>query len=152
MEKINQLNKEFGNLVGLKPVSSFIINNDTGEIRFYNCKSSIYKKPKGWTNTYCGVFKEPIHIDFTSPTNFQKLINVQWRIFNSLGPKYERIKDEPFEVAYLNSKIAAIKIAKSFGGGEMLNAYIDEVARTDFVYDKAMEDSLRCYLQYNSKK
>ena len=134
-EGIKILNKKFCELVGIRKISAYITNNDTQETRYYAYPSAIYKPPKGWVNTTSGVFSEPKYPDLTKPNNFIKLINIQWDLFKNLGPQYIKISDESFEVNYLTTKIAGIKLCQSFGGGELLEEYLETVRNTDFYYD-----------------
>jgi hypothetical protein len=137
---LEELNKEFSELVGIKKVRAFIINKDSEEIRYYSHPSAVYKIPKGWENVITGVLKNAIYPDFTEPYNFIKLINIQWEVFGSLGPQYNKLMNEPFELNYLINKIQGIKIARSFGGGELLDEYIEKVRKTDFDYDIGESD------------
>lgn len=134
MEKIKQLNKEFSELVGIKKVQAFIINTESDEIRYYSYPSGKYKKPKGWEKSLAVSLPEPIYPDFTSSENFTKLINIQWNMFGNVGSQYNKLENESFQVNYLSTKIAAIKVARSLGGGAMLEKYIERVCNTDFEY------------------
>ena len=134
-EQLEKLNQEFCELIGIKKVQSFIINDDTEEIRYYSHPSGAYKTPKGWENITSGILSKPIYPDFTNPNNFIKLLNIQWQIFGSLGPQYNKVANESFQVNYLVTKIQGIKMCQSFGGGELLDEYIKAVRECDFEYD-----------------
>lgn len=141
IEDIDNLNKKFSELMGVKKIHSLVKNNDTNEVRYYAHRSGAYKKPKGWKNVTAIVLPKPIYPDFTKPSNFTKLLNIQWDIFRSLGPQYTKVMDEPFEVNYLVNKIQGIQVCRAFGGGELLDDYIKVVRNTEFEYD-IMEDVL----------
>lgn len=134
-KQIQDINAEFAQLVGIKKVQAFIVNNKDGEVRYYSHPSSAYRTPKGWEDFSVGILEEPVYPDFTTPYNFATLLNIQWEIFGSLGPQYQRVADESFPVNYLVTKIQAIKVCRSFGGGDLLDEYIKRVREADFDYE-----------------
>ena len=132
---IEEINNEFCQLVGLKKAKSFILNNNSGEIRYYAHSSGKYKCPKGWTNVTTGILDKAVYPDMTEPYNFCLLLNVQWDIFESLGASYSKVGDESFEINYIMNKIQGIKMARSFGAGQLLDDYIAQLKQTQFYYD-----------------
>lgn len=128
-----KLIKEFCDLVGIKKIVGYIHNLDTGEVRSYSNRSSLYRPPKGWVNIEVIVLKKNCYPDLTTPVNFVKLLNIQWSLFGEIGSQYVLQEDETFQENYLYNRINAIKTCKSFGGGEMLDEYLETVRNTDFV-------------------
>lgn len=130
-----EINKEFCKEVGIKKACCYLLNKDTQEIRYYCNLSGLYKIPKKWKNVEKGVFKEPCYPDLINNAyNFSALINVQWFLFGELGDVYQRTGNETFEVNYLKTRLKAIKMCKSFGGGEMLEEYKRLVREIPFDY------------------
>ena len=120
----DDLNKEFCKEVGIKPVSSYIINKDTGEVKFFTRKTAAPKLPTDWKNIIAAEFKHKRYPDLiNNPYNFTALLNVQWFMFGELGDVYTRDGTESFEYKYVKTRLTAMKLAKSYGGGEMLEAY-----------------------------
>ena len=74
------------------------------------------------------------HVNMDKNYNFSALINVQWFLFGELGDVYQRTGNETFEVNYLKTRLKAIKMCKSFGGGEMLEEYKRLVREIPFDY------------------
>jgi hypothetical protein len=128
------LNAEFCKECGIKKAVGYILNKDDHDIRFYSSPSSLYKKPSGWKNTETVKFKEPRYPDLiNNPLNFSMVLNIQWQMFGELGDVYKKNGNETFEYNYIKTRLSAIKMAKSYGGGEMLDEY-KKVLR-DMFYD-----------------
>lgn len=131
-----QINEEFCKEVGIKKACCYLQNKDTDEIRFYSNLSGLYKKPKNWKNIQKGKF-EPCYPDFINNSyNFCILLNVQWYLFGELGDVYRRNGNESFEVNYLKTRLNALKVCKSLGGGEMLDEYKKQLKELPFDYLK----------------
>ena len=47
---------------------------------------------------------------------------------------YIKLKDECFQATYLRTQLMAIKMSKSFGGGEMLDEYLKAIKSAYFEY------------------
>lgn len=136
LKKLKIVNDEFCEIAGVKRVCCCLRNLDTGEIRYYSNLSSLYKKPVGWEN-YDGfkISDIPIYPDLiNNDTNFIKLLNVQWGMFRSLGQCYKNYEDEPFQATYVKTRLNGIKTCKTFGGGKMLDKYLEAIRRIDFEY------------------
>ena len=133
-----KLIKEFCELTGIKKIVGYIRNLDTDEIRSYSNRSSLYRPPKGWVNIEVIILNKTSYPDLTSPINFIKLLNIQWSLFGEIGAQYVLQENETFQENYLYNRINAIKTCKSFGGGEMLNEYLETVKNTDF--DNILEE------------
>ena len=118
-----EINKQFCDIVGIKPVFGILINTDTGEVRKYFSKSIKYKHPKNWKNIKTTIFDKPIYPDLLEPNNFIELINCQWEIFGQLGNQYFKNNTESFQENYITTRTLAIKMCKLNGGGEMLQIY-----------------------------
>ena len=84
---------------------------------------------KGWKETDVHTVRYDIDMypDFTEPDNFCNLINIQWKIFGSLGDQYTLISDENFQCNYLYNKIQGIKAMLSYGGSNVLQEYIEAI-------------------------
>lgn len=118
------LNNEFCKECGIKKAVCCLYNKDTGEIRFYSSMSGAYKKPSGWKNIEVIKFDKPKYPDLiNNPLNFSILINIQWDMFGEIGDAYKKNGTESFEYNYVKTRLTAIKMCKSFGGGEMLDEY-----------------------------
>lgn len=129
------LNTEFCKECDIKKASCCIINKETGEIRFYTSPTGIYKKPAGWTKIQTVKFDTPRYPNLIeNPFNFSALINIQWELFGEVGDAYKRTGDETFEYNYVRTRLSAIKMCKSFGGGEMLDMYKEAIRNTLFDY------------------
>ena len=130
--------KDFCDLVGIKAITAYKQNTETGELKLYSNVSSLYKKLKGWNEentTYCRLGK-PIYPNLLEPENFLTLLNIQWNIFGKLGQSYIKTKeDESFEENYLINRFFAIKMCQSLGGGEMLDKYLKTLSATPWTYD-----------------
>lgn len=131
-----QLNEEFCRTCGIKKSICYLRNLDTGEIRYYSHISGLYRTPVGWKEVDGAQFAdEPIYPDLiNNPKNFCALLNIQWNLFGELGQAYKKVTDESFQINYLKTRLLAIKMCKSFGGGEMLNEYLKQVKETKFDY------------------
>lgn len=128
-----QINEEFCKEVGLKKVSCYIENEDTGEVRFYVSPSGVYKKPKGWNKIKTHKFEQPKYPDLiNNPYNFSMLLNTQWYIFGQLGDVYTKTGHECFEANYVKTRLKALKMCKCLGGGEMLEEYKKAIQSTQF--------------------
>lgn len=135
-----QLNTEFCKECGIKQASCYILNKETGEVRFYSNPTGVYKKPAGWTKIATVKFDKPKYPNLIdNPYNFSALIGVQWDMFGEIGDAYKRNGDESFEYNYVKTRLTAIKMCKSFGGGEMLDEYKKAIRETLFDY---MEDEI----------
>lgn len=122
------INEEFCKEVGIKKAICYIVNEDTNEVRFYTNLSGMYKKPSGWKNITAYKFDEARYPDFiNNPVNFSMLINIQWYLFGEIGDVYKRNGNESFEENYLKTRLTAMKMCKSFGGGEMLEEYKKQI-------------------------
>ena len=131
---MDNLNEQFCKEVGIKQVVCYLFNPDTQEIRFYSNLSGLYKKPVGWKNIEQYKLEKPLYPDLFYPNNFCKLLNIQWKMFGELGDIYKKTGTESFEYCYLKTRLTAMKMAKSFGGGEMLEEYKKAVRDCDFEY------------------
>lgn len=135
MDLEQQINEEFCKEIGIKKACCYLLNKDTDEIRFYSNVSGLYKKPAGWKNIEKQKF-EACYPDFINNCyNFCMLLNVQWYLFGELGDVYKRNGNEPFELNYLKMRLKAIKLCKSFGGGEMLEEYKKKVRELPLDYE-----------------
>lgn len=130
----NRLIEDFCKEVGIKKAYICLKNLDTGEKKLYASKTVKYRKPKGWYNVETTYLNKPSYPNLTAPTNFLKLLNVQWDIFGQLGDVYEKETNESFPENYLRKKLDAIKICKCFGGGEMFEVYAAALRKTNFDY------------------
>lgn len=129
------LNTEFCKEVGIKSAACYLLNVETGEIRFYTNLSGMYKKPSGWKKIQTYKFDKPRYPDLiNNPFNFMLLLNVQWCMFGEIGDVYKREGNESFEYNYLKTRLTAIKMTKSFGGGEMLDEYKRVIQEMQFDY------------------
>lgn len=132
-----QINDEFCKEIGIKKASCFLLNKDTNEVRYYTNLSGLYKKPQGWTNISKHKFNKPKYPDFIkNPFNFTLLLNVQWYMFGELGDIYKRNGEECFEANYLKTRLKAIKMCRSFGGGEMLDEYKKQLQNLPLDYEE----------------
>ena len=130
------INEEFCKEVGIKKACCYLLNADTNEIRYYTNLSGLYKKPSGWKHIEKGKF-EPRYPDFiNNPFNFCTLINVQWYLEGKLGDVYKRNGDESFEANYLKTRLNAMKMCKSLGGGEILEEYKKQLRDLSFDYEE----------------
>ena len=130
-----KLNAEFCKECGIKQAICYIVNPETGEIRFYSNISCAYKKPSGWNKVESYRFDKPRYPDLiNNPNNFSALINIQWDMFGELGDAYKKSGKESFEYNYVKTRLTAIKMCKSFGGGEMLEEYKKAIQATLFDY------------------
>lgn len=129
-----QINQEFCKEVGIKKACCYLLNKDTNEIRFYSNLSGLYKKPKDWKNIEKGKFDSKYPDLINNPINFSLLLNIQWYLFGELGDVYRRTGNECFEANYLKTRLNALKVCKSFGGGEMLEEYKKRVREIPFDY------------------
>ena len=133
MEFEKQINEEFCKEVGIKKVCVRLENCDTGEIKYYT--NNKYKKPKGWNNIIKHKYDPPKYPDLIgNSTNFCYLINVQWNMFGSLGDIYGKTGDENFQLNYVKTRLKALKLCRSFGGGGMLDAYKEQINKIKFEY------------------
>ena len=129
------LNTEFCKEVGIKPAACYLLNPDTGETRFYSNLSGLYKKPAGWENVESYKFEKPKYPDLISnPYNFSQVVNVQWFMFGEMGDIYKREGQETFEYNYIKTRLTAMKMTRSFGGGEMLDEYKKAIRELVFEY------------------
>ena len=129
------VNIEFRKEVGIKSVACYLVNAETGEVRFYSNMSGLYKKPSGWKKIQAYKFDKPRYPDLINdPCNFSMLLNVQWMMFGEIGDVYKREGDESFEYNYIKTRLTAIKMTKSFGGGEMLEEYKRVIQELPFNY------------------
>ena len=71
-----------------------------------------------------------------NPFNFCTLINVQWYLEGKLGDVYKRNGDESFEANYLKTRLNAMKMCKSLGGGEILEEYKKQLRELSFDYEE----------------
>lgn len=130
-----QINDEFCKEAGIKKACCYLLNKDTDEIRFYSNLSGLYKKPAGWVNIEKGKF-ESCYPDFINNSyNFCTLLNVQWYLFGELKDVYRRTGNESFEVNYLKTKLKAMKLCRSLGGGEMMDEYKKKLQQLPFDYE-----------------
>lgn len=130
-----ELNTEFCKEVGIKQATCYLLNKETGEVRFYSTQSGLYKKPSGWNKIEQYKFEKPKYPDLiNNPFNFSALINVQWYMFGDLGDAYKRNGEESFEYNYVKTRLTAMKMCKSFGGGEMLDEYKKALREIMFDY------------------
>lgn len=128
------LNDQFCKEVGIKRVVCYIFNTDTNEVRFYSNLSGLYKKPKGWKNIEAYKLEKPLYPNLMDSKNFSKLINIQWKMFGEIGDVYKKSGNESFEYCYVKTRLMAMKMAKSFGGGDMLEEYKKAVRDCEFSY------------------
>lgn len=135
IKNIKEINNRFCELVGIKPIKSALLNLDTGELRTYLTTSCLYKKPKGWINIEVYTFDKPIYPDFTNPINFSLLIEVQWKMFGTIGEQYVKINEESFAANYLYTKLRAVEILKSYGGSDALDEYCKALQGLDFFWN-----------------
>ena len=133
MELSERINEDFCKEVGIKPITCSVENKDTGEVKYYLNKSSLYKAPKNWINIEKHVYDKPQYPDLiNNPDNFLKLLNIQWKLFGKLGNVYTKTGEECFELNYLKTRLNAVKLCKSIGGGDGLDVYIEEILNTRF--------------------
>lgn len=131
-----QINEEFCKEAGLKKACCYLLNKDTDEIRYYTNLSGLYKKPKNWKHIEKGKF-EPCYPDFiNNPYNFCTLLNVQWFLEGKLGDVYKRNGNETFEENYLKTRLQAMKMCKSLGGGEILDEYKKQLQELPLIYQE----------------
>lgn len=135
-----QINDEFCKEVGIKKACCYLLNEDTQEIRYYSNLSGLYKRPKNWKNIQAKKFKNCYPDLIHNAHNFCALLNVQWFLFGQLGDVYERTGDECFEVNYLKTRLKALKLSRSLGGGDMLQEYKKLVKDIIFEYDIEVEE------------
>lgn len=129
------LNTEFCKECGIKQAACYLVNKDTGEMRFYTGISGLYKQPSGWKKIGAYKFDKPKYPDVINNSfNFTMILNVQWMMFGELGDVYKREGDESFEYNYIKTRLTAMKMAKSFGGGEMLEEYKKAIQSLPFDY------------------
>lgn len=128
------INNVFCEETGIKKVKCYVKNKETGEIRFYSNRSSKYRLPKNWKEVETFTFNKPVYPNLFDPHNFLMLLNVQWYLFGSLGCQYRIMEDEEFQTNYLITRIKAIQLSKSLGGGELLDMYMDELQNMEFDY------------------
>ena len=131
---VNQLNKVFCELVGIKPVKAVLYNPETQEVKTYTNSSCLYRKPKGWENSVGINLESPQYPDFTDLDNFSLLLNLQWESFGYLGEQYIRVANESFQVNYLFMKIKAIQTVKAYGGSTALTNFVDKIRNAPFSY------------------
>ena len=55
-------------------------------------------------------------------------------MFGEMGDIYKREGQETFEYNYIKTRLTAIKMTKSFGGGEMLDEYKKAIRELCFEY------------------
>lgn len=145
LSKPKEVNEVFCKTIGIKPLAGVIINLDTNEVRYYQCPTSLYRKPVGWSNIKTICFKEPMYPNFLDPYNFIMLMEVQWLVFGCIDNQYKRIKNESFPVNYLYSKIKAIETLRNYGGSEMMDIYIDMIKDIRFTIEVPInDDTSRC--------
>ena len=133
MEFSKKINDEFCEEIGLKKISCYLENEITGEKRYYTSPSGFYKTPANWTEFKRHKLKEPTYPDLiNNPENFLKLLNIQWKLFGKLGDQYRKNGEEDFELNYLTTRLKAIKLCRTFGGGDGLDAYRKEILNTHF--------------------
>ncbi len=130
-----KINEEFCKEVGIKKACCYLLNKDTKEKRYYSNLSGLYKKPKNWKNILGRKFKSCYPDLINNPSNFCALLNIQWFLFGQLGNVYERTGDECFEVNYLKTRLNALKLSRSLGGGDMLEEYKNLVKQITFEYN-----------------
>ena len=142
-----EINAQFCELCGIKKYLGYLYNIRTKERRYYFNRSSLYRLPNGWTHedTISSALPngEPIYPDLiNNPKNFSLLINIHWEMFGELGQVYTNSYNECFEATYLRTRVQAINVCKSFGGGEMLDLYMQNVRNTKFYYFMEELDAL----------
>lgn len=133
-----QINDAFCEEVGIKKICCALKNKDTGQIKYYVSPSGIYKIPKNWKEKDTQKIKltTPIYPDvITNAKNFSLLLNVQWQMFGELGDVYTKTGVESFECNYVKTRLKALKMCRSFGGGEMFEQYKQNVINLPFEYD-----------------
>ena len=136
-----QLNTEFCKECGIKQAACYLLNPDTGEVRFYSNISGLYKHPVTWKKVEQYRFDKPRYPDLiTNHYNFTKLINIQWKMFGEIGDVYKKTGNESFEYCYLKTRLTAIKMCKSFGGGEMLEEYKKAIRESEWDYLEIIDD------------
>ena len=132
-----ELNEAFCEELELKKALVQVTNMETGEARAYSSKSSLYRLPVGWNNVETIEFDAPRYPDFiNNNNNFCKLLNIHWFMFKHLGNQYTQNDLESFQYNYIETRLKAIQMCKSFGGGEMLEEYIKTVRNTMFDYTR----------------
>ena len=134
IQELETLNDEFCQEVGLKKISCILINEDTDEIRYYSSLSALNRFPVGWKNCKAIKFNKPCYPDLiTNCNNFCTLLNIKWDMFKELNNQpYFNLKDECFQATYVRTQLMAIKMSRSFGGGEMLDEYIKAIKNATF--------------------
>ena len=135
INNIDDLNKTFCDLVGIKPIKALLIHAETQERKTYTTTKCAYRRPKGWENAKLIIFKHPVYPDLTEEYNAIKLINVQWHLFGNIGDQYVMMNNEDFQTNYLYTKIKAIQTLRVFGGSDMLDEFCRQVREIDFDYD-----------------
>ena len=147
-QSIDSLNEEFCKEVGIKKIAGILINCDTDEIRYYSSVSSLKKIPAGWKSCKAIKFEKPLYPDLINNcNNFCALLNIKWDMFKELNNQpYIKLKEECFQATYIRTQLMAIKMSKSFGGGEMLNNYINAIKSTmfEFEFELLEEDYSLC--------
>lgn len=126
-----ELNTLFCKKIGIKKACYLVINPVTKEAKTL---SNLNKVPKSWDNPKIIEFTEKYPDFINNINNFMMLLNVQWNMFGHLGDSYEKQSDESFQYNYLKTKLKAIDLCNSFGGGEMLEEYKKEVRKQPFDY------------------
>lgn len=133
MDFSQKINNEFCKEIGIKKYTCYLENEQTGERKYYISPSGFYKNPKNWESISRHKLKEPKYPDLiNNPKNFLKLLNVQWKLFGNLGDKYLKTGEEDFELNYVKTRLKAIKICRTLGGGDGLDAYREEILNTKF--------------------
>ena len=133
-----QINNAFCEEVGIKKICCALKNKKSGEIKYYVSPSALYKIPKNWQEKDIQKIKlqEPIYPDIiTNTKNFLLLLNVQWSMFGELGDVYTKTGVETFECNYVKTRLKALKMCRSFGGGEMFEQYVENVKNLPFEYN-----------------
>lgn len=135
-QDLDKLNEEFCKEVGLKKIVCVLTNLDTNETRYYSSLSALSRFPVGWVNCEAIRFEKPIYPDLIfNCNNFCTLLNIKWDMFKELNNQpYIKLKDECFQATYLRTQLMAIKMSKSFGGGEMLDEYLKAIKNAYFEY------------------
>lgn len=132
----SELIKEFCDEAGIKPIKYILFEPNLNEYRLYSSRTALYKKPSGWGETELTTLDTPIYPDLINdPENFLMVLNLQWDMFEELGDVYQKERDESFQYNYLNTKLKALKMCKSFGGGEMMEEYKKELRKLNYGYD-----------------
>jgi hypothetical protein len=132
---IVELCRAFCSFVGIKAARCCLYDDLKDDYIYYRSVRYLDTPPKGWEKAHKIVFApHNIYPDITSPENFVKLINVQWKLFGTLrGECYTDIVGEPFEHSYIRTRLKALKLAQTSGiRGEMFDEYIKELRKVKF--------------------